>query len=137
MLDRRILKTGLVRRARSGRPRKAARRLGPPDLGPDPTVRPGATITRTQRLDDDRRNLRNSEILNPAGSVSRTMPPMECIVGFVTVFRSDEQLGSTDRRVHTARVVSPNHALDADLVQNALGDLSIGRRPECRDGDQL
>ena len=68
MLERRILKNRpCQRRARSERPRKAARLLGPPDLGPDPTVRPGVTITRTQRLDDDRRNLRNSEILNRAG----------------------------------------------------------------------
>jgi hypothetical protein len=65
------------------------------------------------------------------------MPSMKRVLGLVSVLRSDEQLGATDRRVHSARIVSPNHGVDPGFVQNALGYLSIRSGPECREDDQI
>ncbi|MFA5911582.1 MAG: hypothetical protein WC815_22625 [Vicinamibacterales bacterium] len=62
---------------------------------------------------------------------------MKRVMGLFEIFRSDEQLGSTDCREHSAAIVSPNHGLDPGLVQNAFGHLSIRGGPECRDGDQI
>jgi hypothetical protein len=63
------------------------------------------------------------------------MPSMKRIVGFVDIFRPDEQLRAADRGIHSARIISPNHGLDPGFVQNALGYLSVRRGPKCRDGD--
>jgi hypothetical protein len=59
------------------------------------------------------------------------MASMKRFVGLVDIRRSDDQLGSTERRVHPARIVSPDHGLDPGLVQNALGYLSIRGGREC------
>ena len=70
-------------------------------------------------------------------SVCPAIASMKRVVGLVNILRSHQQLGATHRRVHSARVVSPNHGLDSRFIQNALGDLSICGGPKCRDGDQI
>jgi hypothetical protein len=46
-------------------------------------------------------------------------------VRLLSVLWPDQQLGSTDRRIHATRVVSPNGGLDALFIQNTLRELSI------------
>ena len=53
------------------------------------------------------------------------MPPTKRGVRLLGVLWPDQQLGSTDRRVHATRVVGPNHRVDALFVQNAFRELSI------------
>jgi hypothetical protein len=69
--------------------------------------------------------------------MSPAMPSAKGVAGPVDILRSHQELGSTDRRVHSARIVRPDHGVDSLFIQNALGYLSIGGRPECRDGDQI
>jgi hypothetical protein len=73
----------------------------------------------------------------PPGSMIPAMPSTKGVVRPVNILRSHQEVGSTDRGVHSARIVSPNHGFDSLFIQNALGNLSIGGRAECRDGDQL
>jgi hypothetical protein len=67
-------------------------------------------------------------VVRPAADRSSSL---ERRVGLVDIRRSDQELGSADRRVHAAGIVSPNHRLDPGLVQHALGYLSIRGRREC------
>jgi hypothetical protein len=71
-----------------------------------------------------------------AGSVWPAMSAVKRVMGLFEIFRSDQQLGSTHGRVHSASIVSPDHGLDPGLVQDAFGHLRIRGGPECRDGDQ-
>jgi hypothetical protein len=63
------------------------------------------------------------------------MPSMKRIVSFVLIFGSDEQVRAADPGVHSAHIISSDHGLDPRFVQNPLGNLSVCRGPECRDGD--
>jgi hypothetical protein len=63
------------------------------------------------------------------------MAPTKRIAGFVDIFGSHQQLGAADRGVHSARIIGPDHRLDPDFVEDALGYLSVRRGPERRDGD--
>ena len=65
------------------------------------------------------------------------MASMKRVVGLVEILRSHEQLGSTDGRVHPARIVCPDHGLDADFVQDALRDLRIREGRKGRNDDQI
>ena len=70
---------------------------------------------------------------SPIGSAA---PLTKRVMGFVEVLGPDEQFGSTDSWVHSARIVSPDHAVNTDLVQNALRYLGIGGGPEHRNRNQ-
>jgi hypothetical protein len=65
------------------------------------------------------------------------MAPAKGSAGFPNIFRSDQEVGPVDGWEHAAGIVGPDHRFDPDLVQNALGYLSIHGRPERRNGDQL
>ena len=53
------------------------------------------------------------------------------------IFGSYQQIGACHRRIHSACVIRPDHGFNPDFVENALGDLGIGGRPEYRNGDQV
>jgi hypothetical protein len=59
------------------------------------------------------------------------MASLKRVVGLAKILRSDQQLGSTDGRVHSTGIVSPDHGFDPDLVQHALGYLRIRGRRVC------
>jgi hypothetical protein len=67
----------------------------------------------------------------------RSVPPMKDLAGLLDIFRSDQQFGSPDRRVHSAGVVGPNHRIDSGIIQNSFRDLRIRRGSECRDDNQI
>ncbi len=70
-------------------------------------------------------------------SVCPAIASMKRLVGLANILRSHQEIGSTDRRIHSARIVSPNHRLDSRLIQNAFGYLSICGGSKCRDSDQF
>jgi hypothetical protein len=65
------------------------------------------------------------------------MASMKRVVGLVEILGSHEQFGSTDCRVHPARIVGPDHGLDPDFVQDAFRYLRIRAGRKRRDDGQI
>ena len=55
------------------------------------------------------------------------MASVKRIAGFLSILGPDQQISSSQTRIHPAGIVRPDHGLDPDLVQNAFGYLSIRR----------
>jgi hypothetical protein len=65
------------------------------------------------------------------------MPSVQRVIRLVKVFGSDQQVGSANRRIHSTGIVGSDHGFNSNLVQNAFGDLSVGRRRECRNDSEV
>jgi hypothetical protein len=55
------------------------------------------------------------------------VPPLQRFVRLLSVFGSDQQLGSADGWIHATGIVGPDHRLNPSLIQNTLRYLGIGR----------
>jgi hypothetical protein len=55
------------------------------------------------------------------------MPSLQRIIRLFNVFGSDQQFGTADGWIHAAGIVSPDHGLNPNFVQNTLRDLSVCR----------
>ena len=55
------------------------------------------------------------------------MTPGKCIRGSLDIVGSDQQLNAVDTWIHPTGIVGPDHGLNPHFVQDALGDMRIGR----------
>lgn len=70
-------------------------------------------------------------------SVLLAVTPLEGLVRSCKVLGPDEEVSSGEGGIHATGVVGPDHRLNPDLVQDALGDLGIGSGWERGEGDKL